>query len=366
MRSIGHFIFLLLLTAQLAHGANQEAPQYPDHSRLTIYLDSSGAEHPVRTPEDWAVRRRHIVEGMERAMGPLPDRSKFPPLDMRVREEFQGDGYVRQTISFTAEPPDRVPAHLYLPDRRPEDTRSPAMLALHPTSVHGKGRVTAAGGEPNRGYGSELARRGYVVIAPDHPPFGDYKKYDFAADPYVSGSMKGIVNCMRCVDLLAARDDVDPERIGVIGHSLGGHNAMFAAAFDQRLKVTVSSCGWTPFHDYRGAKLGPWAQECYMPLLRNKYRLDPDRVPFDFYEVVAALAPRAFFSNSPLHDSNFDVAGVKKATAKAHPVFKLLGAADRLEVRHPDCGHDFPPEVRREAYAFIDRVLNHTPTHKVP
>jgi hypothetical protein len=103
-----------------------------------------------------------------------------------------------------------------------------------------------------------------------------------------------------------------------------------------------------------------------MPRLRDVYGLDPDRVPFDFDEVVAALAPRAFFSNSPLGDDNFAVAGVKKAIVAVKPVYALFGADDRLQVRYPDCGHDFPPEVRREAYAFIDRVLNHKPVKEIP
>src|SRR5207249_1888475 len=147
------------------------------------------------------------------------------------------------------------------------------------------------------------------------------------------------------------------ERIGVIGHSLGGHNAMFVAAFDERLKVVVSSCGWTPFHDYYQGKIEGWTSDRYMPRLRDVYGLDPDRVPFDFYEVVAAFAPRAFFSNSPLHDSNFEVAGVKKAVAEARQVYELYGAADQLFARYPDCEHDFPPELRQEAYQFIDSVL---------
>src|SRR5918998_3344543 len=94
-----------------------------------------------------------------------------------------------------------------------------------------------------------------------------------------------------------------------------------------------------------------------MPRLRDVYKLDPKRVPFDFYEVVAALAPRPFFSNSPLHDGNFSVEGVKKAHAAATQVYKLLGAPDALRVVYPDAGHDFPPEVRKEAYAFIDAAL---------
>src|SRR6476661_6262726 len=98
-----------------------------------------------------------------------------------------------------------------------------------------------------------------------------------------------------------------------------------------------------------------------MPLLREKYHLDPKRVPFDFYEVVAALAPRAFFSSSPLHDDNFSVEGVRKAEKAARPVFELLGSGDNLKVVYPDSAHDFPPEARQRAYAFIDKALSHTP-----
>ena len=152
----------------------------------------------------------------------------------------------------------------------------------------------------------------------------------------------------------------------MIGHSLGGHNAIFVGVFDPRLKVIVSSCGWTPFHDYYGGKIAGWTSDRYMPRLRDVYALDPDRAPFDFYELVAAPAPRAFFSNSPLHDENFDVQGVKKAVAKAAEIYELLGARDRLQVRYPDCEHDFLVEVRREAYRFIDSVLAHEPRQDVP
>ncbi|MBI3839068.1 MAG: HEAT repeat domain-containing protein [Planctomycetia bacterium] len=79
------------------------------------------------------------------------------------------------------------------------------------------------------------------------------------------------------------------------------------------------------------------------------------------HEIVAALAPRAFFSNSPLHDGNFEVAGVRKAIAEAKGIYELLGSGDRLQVRYPDAGHEFPPVVRHEAYQFIDLVLEHTP-----
>ena len=64
-----------------------------------------------------------------------------------------------------------------------------------------------------------------------------------------------------------------------------------------------------------------------MPRIRDRYGLDPDRVPFDMTEVAAAIAPRAFLSISPLRDSNFAVAGVKEAEPRIHAQYALLGAA---------------------------------------
>ena len=147
---------------------------------------------------------------------------------------------------------------------------------------------------------------------------------------------------------------------------------MFLAAFDERLKVVVSSCGWTLMDYYNagedvsklyGGRLGPWAQERYMPLLRTKYNLDASLIPFDFDEVIAAIAPRAFFSNSPVNDSNFDVTGVRKGIANAMEVYRFHQAENNLQVRYPEAGHDFPTEVRLAAYQFIDRVLQHKPNN---
>ena len=324
-----------------------------------FFLDGKGAVQSVTSTAHWIKRRAQILAGMQEAMGPLPDRSGLPPLDVKVTEEKEGDGFTRVALTFASGDGDRVPADLYLPTAATNGKR-PAMLALHQTSPLGKRNLAGEGPNGNMGYAPELARRGYVVLCPDYPSFGEYK-YDFAKDRYVSGSMKGVFNHMRAVDLLQSRDDVDGERIGVIGHSLGGHNALFLATFDERVKAVVSSCGWTPFGDYYGGKIAGWTSDRYMPRLRDAYHLDAKQVPFDFAEVVAAIAPRWFFSSSPVKDDNFAVAGVKKAAAAAQPVYDLLSSGERLQVRYPECGHDFPPEVREEAYAFLDKAMGHTP-----
>lgn len=329
-----------------------------DHQDLTWFENASGEREVIESREDWEHRRKAIIAGFEEAAGPLPSRETLPALDLIVETTEETDAYIRQTVTLQAEPGDRLSAYLYVPKGISPGEKRAGIVALHPTHKIGKGVVDGQSERPNRAYGKELAERGHVVIAPDYLSFGDESDYDFASDRYQSGTMKGIWNHMRCVDLLVARDDVDPEKIGAIGHSLGGHNAIFLGVFDERVKAIVSSCGWTPFHDYYGGKIKGWTSDRYLPSLRDDYELDPDRVPFDFYELVAALAPRAFFSNSPLHDSNFDYRGIEKAAPRVRRIYELHGVPENLRIAYPDADHDFPPAIREESFRWLQRVMS--------
>lgn len=344
--------------------------QISAQNRIEIFSSSLHDEVVIDGKAEWEAYRWTLKRNMEEIMGPLPDRQDLPALDIRIKDSLQTDHYLRLHIDFLAAEGERVPAYLYLPHRSPVTGRSPAILALHPTGANGK-KIVDGQGKENRGYAMELAQRGYVVIAPDYPSFGELSDYDFEKDRYLSATMAAIFYHMRCVDLLSARGDVDPARIGVIGHSLGGHNAIFAGAFDERLKVVVSSCGWTQMDYYDigpaavkryGGRLGPWAQDRYMPLIREKYDLDGSKIPIDYHEMIGLIAPRAFFSNSPINDANFDVEGVKEGIEMVDDVYHFFKADSILQVRYPEAEHDFPTETRREAYEFIDSVLDHIPS----
>ncbi len=352
------FEMLAMVLMASAGGADSAltAPFYEDKQNLLVYKDSDGTSHPVERPDDWAIRRKHIIENFQRVAGLLPDSSRRVPLDMEVEEETDFPEYTRQKITFAVESGDRLPAYLLIPKHL--EGKAPAMLCLHPTSTFGKGMVVGLGDKPNRNYAEELAQRGYVTLAPDYPGFGDYR-IDAYAMGYASATAKGIWNHMRCVDLLQSLPDVDTDRIGCIGHSLGGHNTLFAGLFDSRIKVMVTSCGFNRFAKYYGGDLTGWSHKGYMPRIADVYGKDPARMPFDFPEILGALAPRPVFINAPLHDENFEVSGVRDCVDAATPVYRLFDAVDNLQVVYPDCAHDFPPEVREKAYAFIDAELQH-------
>jgi hypothetical protein len=80
-------------------------------------------------------------------------------------------------------------------------------------------------------------------------------------------------------------------------------------------------------------------------------------MPFDFHEIVAAAAPRPVFVNAPLHDANFEVAGVRKVLEASGEVYRLRGAEQNLQVVYPDAAHDFPDDIRQQVYQWLDKSL---------
>ncbi len=293
---------------------------------------------------------------MEAVMGPFPALVR-PSLEVQeLSREVWDQGITACRITYVAEPGDRVSAWLLRPA---VEGRRPAMVCLHQTTRFGSLEPAGLEGNPHFAYARELARRGYVTLAPDYPGYNEgsgggtrYFRMDLYEGGWASMTMKGIWNHSRALDVLVGDPAVDAARIGVIGHSLGGHNALFAAVFESRFRAVVSSCGFTAHRRYHNGDLRNWSHAGYMPRIWSVYHGDWTRVPYDFPEILAALGDRAVFVNAPLADA-FDVEGVRECVQAAASRF----AERKLEVVYPDCGHDFPDDARSAAYSFLDRNL---------
>ncbi|MBS0265827.1 MAG: prolyl oligopeptidase family serine peptidase [Planctomycetes bacterium] len=327
---------------------------YADRVRLTEVIDAAGTSRPLATTADWEQRRRQIQANFELVAGPLPGPEFRVPLDVQITETVVVGEITRIKLSYQSDPADRVPAYLFLPARQ-ADRPLPAVLCLHQTVPEGKAEPAGLAGSADLHYALELARdHGYVTLAPDYPSFGEHS-YEFGdRSPYVSGTMKAIWDNLRALDLLQSRPEVDAASLGVLGHSLGGHNAIFTALFDERLQAVVSSCGFCRFHR---DDVPSWTGPRYMPRIASVYQNQPDRVPFDFPELIAAIAPRAFYASAAEKDDDFDVLGVRETLAGARPIFELYGTGERLATDYPTVRHSFPQAARQRAYAFLNRWL---------
>ncbi|MFC5699051.1 alpha/beta hydrolase [Pseudomonas sp. GCM10022186] len=178
--------------------------------------------------------------------------------------------------------------------------KTPLVVALHQTTNFGKGEVMGYAGNSDLFYGRSFYEDGFIVIAPDIFLAGDnfsesvgydtknfYKEYpDWSATGRMLEDHKSVVRYAR---------KFNPRCMGVVGHSLGGHNALFLAAFDKEIDVVVSSGGFTSMASDKDAIR--WARESwfvYMPLLRPYVSKGSPRVtPWDFDDLLKAILPRS-------------------------------------------------------------------------
>jgi len=336
-----------------------EIPLIRGLSRVNLleYKAADGTKKTATTPAEWEHRRKEALEGFQQVAGPLPGPEMRCALDPQVIEETDCGGYVRRLITYTSQPGGKAPAYLCIPKSALQGTKTPAVLCLHPTENKiGHKVVVGLGGKPHRQYAAELAERGFVTLAPSYPLLAEYQP-DLKALKMPSGTMKAIWDNIRGLDYLESLPFVDNSHgFGVIGHSLGGHNSIYTAVFDERIKVVVSSCGFDSFLDYYGGDIKGWNQERYMSKMGD-YLGRPKDVPFDFYELIACLAPRHVYVNAPLRDANFRWQSVDRIADAALPLFKLHQAESHLQIVHPDSDHDFPDTERLASYELIRRVL---------
>ena len=346
--------------AHAAHAAQGEVPPLRGLSRTNLlqYRNAAGAAvAQAASPSQWQVRRSEALEAFQSVAGKLPGRERACSLEPVTDEETDCGTYVRRLISYQSQPGGRVPAYLCIPKSALNGAKAPAVLCLHPTDHKvGCKVVVGLGGKPHRQYAAELAERGFVTLSPSYPLLADYQP-DLKALEMPTGTMKAIWDNLRGLDYLETLPFVDAKRgFAAIGHSLGGHNAIFTSVFDERVRVVVSSCGFDSLLDYYGGNLKGYVQERYM-LSMAQFANDAPSAPWDYYELIACLAPRLVYVNAPVRDANFRWDSVDRIADAARPVFALHGKAENLLVRHPDCEHDFPDSERLESYEWIARGL---------
>jgi dienelactone hydrolase len=291
------------------------------------------------------------------------------PLDPRVERRTVVSGpsepyqVVREQVSYQVEPGERVAAYVLVPFRpgiRPG--RRPAVLCLHQHAGQfelGKSEPAGLAGNPEQHYALELARRGYVTLVADHLCFeerrderlegGAFERFEFTRRISLGSSLqaKYSSDAMRALDYLLGREEVDPERVGCVGHSLGGQQALFLTGLDERVRVGVSSCGFaslsTIFRDGINHNFA-----AYVPGLAREA---------DLGDLLGLVAPRPFFVGVGRTDRIFPVDGVEATVAAARVDYQRAGAPDALELMIEPGGHSFSEPMRERAYAWLDRWL---------
>ncbi|MBU7021041.1 MAG: alpha/beta hydrolase [Theionarchaea archaeon] len=316
----------------------------------------------VATVDQWEEKREDIKRRLFSTLGLPPEPRNTR--DLTVIDEKRAEHYRRQRISYTVMQ-DQITAYLLIPD--PLEEPAPAVVAMHQTVNSGKNEVVALDGCRDFAYGHDLAERGYIVIAPDYLTAGERVSPD--KDPFDSAEFynhypewsvvgKNMEDSMAAVDVLCMTPGVNTERIGVIGHSLGGHNAIFAMAVDNRIKAGVSNCGISVFSEEELRM--DWSLEegyIYIPALR-KYFLEGLEPPFDIHEVAALIAPRAFLNISSYYDRAYgNQEFLADVGIQLYRVYKLYREERQFSWFMHGNDHSFPQYARALAYEWLDTFL---------
>jgi len=315
-------------------------------SALTPLLEDS-SHRAIRSKSAWLKQRNVIRRQWLDVLGPLP--AKKSALKTEILNTEHLPGFSRQHVRYQIEPDVFTDGYLLTPTDA--KGKLPAVIVFHPTTpVHAKGVAGLASEyDQEKWQGVQLVQRGYVVWCPrnyintDGADWAGNARRVMETHTNWTGMTRMVWDAIRAVDFVQSLANVDRKRIGCLGHSLGGKQALYAAAFDERIKVAVSSEGGI------GLKFSNWEAIWYLgPRIR-----EPD---FDLenHQVLALVAPRAFLL---LGGDSADGERSEEFIRAARPVYELLGASEKLRWFNHREGHRYSPAARSVAEEFLDRQL---------
>lgn len=287
-------------------------------------------------------------------LDPLPERG---PLGTTVTGTIAGDGFVVDTLHYQSLPGLYVTANLWRPAATPAGTRHPAVLYVCGHSGRGRdGNKTAF-----QDQGMWFARHGYVCLVVDTLQLGEIpgihhgtyreERWWWQSRGYTPAGVE-CWNGIRGLDLLAARDDVDPERIGVTGISGGGATTLWIAAADERVAAAAPVSGMADLTGYVTDRCVDGHCDCMF--LVNSRR-------WPWTRIAALVAPRPLLFVNSDADPIFPMSANERVAARLERVWALHGAGDRVDAQVSVGGHAYRADIRAGVYRFMNTWLRGDP-----
>ncbi|MCD8072873.1 MAG: dienelactone hydrolase family protein [Alistipes sp.] len=328
----------------------------------------------------WGQEREKLLE----LLGHMPAR---PELNTQYIDTVALDGGVRYKIRYLSQeadpvlglPEDWVYAYLFGPENH-TGGKFAAMIAGHQDDISfhmGKDEPAGLDGKESMYYGLHLFERGYVVLCPDRyyhaerrnfdkSPWFEFDEPDYDRDfrlfdnhvgtLMLAGSThysKEAYDLSRAVDLLCSLPYVDRERIGTIGHSAGGVAAVHGAFYDERIALTVSSCGV-----YDITRVFHYSTPVPFPALMSMPGLVKER--YTTADFVRHIYPRSLIMTRGAYEWGEGDPNSEKFVSEVEGFavgYRSGGTeGDVTVIVFDEQGgeHDFPAGVREEVYNMID------------
>ncbi len=315
--------------------------------------------------QEWEAGRLELRAELWKLLGRLPPRPKRAKLETLSRED-RGD-YTLEKFQFDNEAGSVVPGYLLLPKQA--SGRLPAILYCHWHGGEyelGKEELFQAKHTPEPP-SPAFARRGYVVLAIDASGFGerngqgpdgtnekDYRAEETASkfNLWVGRSFWGMLlrDDLMALDYLASRPEVDTDRIGVTGMSMGATRTWWLMALDERIKTGVAIACLTRYQNFiEHGSIFEHDIGYFVPGMLNH---------FDTEAVVALIAPRPILFQTGDQDHGSPVDGIRAIEKAVRPAYLLYGKEGAFQsVIYPGLAHVYTPEMWMKTLAWMDGHL---------
>ncbi len=333
-----------------------------EYFRIETAKLSEACLSDVRDRADWeakrAIRRQELLEML--GLDPLPERTD---LQATITGTLDQPDFLVERLHFQSRPGLYVTANLYLPREAPRPW--PAVLYVCGHGAMKKDGISYGNKVTYHHHGVWFARHGYACLIVDSLQLGEiegihhgtyrYGMWWWLNRGYTPAGVEAW-NCVRALDYLQSRPEIDPQRLGVTGRSGGGAYSWWIAALDDRIQAAVPVAGITDLqnHVVDGCVEG----HCDCMYLVNTYRWD--------YPLVAALvAPRALLLSNSDRDGIFPLDGVVRTHTLARRIYDLCGASEKLGLVITPGPHQDTQELQVPAFRWFHRYLRDDKTSQI-
>ncbi|MFC2077014.1 alpha/beta hydrolase [candidate division KSB1 bacterium] len=337
--------------------------EVPEYYRHWAYPDFT---FPEKLPA-WKVKRGEVRAVLERLLGDRPSRPN--PLEVETVSRTEEEGYVVEKFVFDNGLDSRVPGYLIIPDGA---RNAPAVLVMH---GHGSSKENILGTEPSsQTVGPMLARAGFVVMAIDSyfngerrgtGPAGsremqteegrrraNQERSLFKMNLWFGRSLWGLQlrDEQIALDYLVTRPEVDANRIGASGMSMGSTRSWWLAAIDERIKGLVGIACFTRYKELIEQRaLSAHGIYYFVPGILQH---------FDMEAVMGLIAPRPFLALTGDSDRGSPLDGIRVLESKLDEVYSLYGEPKNFEsVVYPNTGHVYNDDMKGRMLAWFKKHL---------
>ncbi len=366
MKRAGHCITALVLVSFLSGVSLSACAQdwsLRDNPELAAYFEqqvSMCEKHndltQVKTLADWQDKKPYLRERLFDMLG-LSPRPEKTPLQSETTATTEEAEFVVERVHFQSLPGLYVTCNFY----RPRKINGPLPTILY---VCGHGKVkkddVSFGNKAHYHYhGAWFARNGYACLTIDTLQLGEIEglhhgtynldRWWWNSRGYTPAGVEAW-NCIRALDYLETRPEVDASRIGVTGRSGGGAYSWWIAALDDRIQCAVPVAGITSLRDHviNGCVEG----HCDCMYMVNTFR-------WDFATVAALVAPRPLLISNTDKDTIFPLEGVIDIHRQVRHIFELHGAGENLGLQITEGPHEDTQELHIHAFRWFNRFLKH-------